>query len=900
MPRSFSLSRWPSVASALTVILAGVCLAGWMTQDWALASLGSQGIMMAPSTGLAFVLLGLALFVRTRSPGFWSPWAVALGLGAAFPAVLVLGAWVVGGDSWLDGLVSGTNASWQGMAVGRMSPITAGLLLVTAGALGTRGLNRATLGSAFVLSVGFFLTVGYWYQAPLFYQAPLVPPALPTALGLFVLNLGTFLLVAPRSAVASRLFGDALSVRLVRMVVPLTLGFVLVDGWMDREGVTLAPNPALAQLLGAFVLGAVLIAAIVWQTRKVSTEIHDMTQQLRESEFFVRETQRIGRVGTYRLDFRTGRWESSPVLDQIFGIDEQYNRSVEGWVDLIDPLDRERMNRYLEDEVIGPHQPFHQEYRIVRKTDGEVRWVNGRGELGYDQGQLASMSGTIQDVTERRNSEAALRESESRLRTALENAPFPIMIHADDGQVELVNTTWSELSGYSAVEIPTIEAWTTLAYGDRAPSVTSVIQSSYLRPGKKDEGEFQIRTKDGRMLTWDFSTASAGVLSDGRRAVISMARDVTEQRQVEESLVRAQKLESLGVLAGGIAHDFNNLLAAIFGFIDLAHRKSRDEEVSKFLAKARHPLERAKGLTQQLLTFAKGGAPNRELQPLSPFLEDTARFVLSGSAVDVVFHIGDDLWPCQFDRSQIGQVIENLVINALQAMPAGGTIEISVSNFVRDGRFLRISVKDQGTGIPSETLGRIFDPFYTTKASGHGLGLAICHSILRRHDGWIDVESTPGRGTTFHVSLPASEVLGTVDPTPGSDDHWGTGDVLVMDDAEDVREMTGSLLEAFGYTPVCFANGTDAAAFVADPRKARRWKAMILDLTVPGGWGGKDIVAAIRAHHPTLPIFVASGYAEDPIVADPQAYGFTASLPKPFSGSELARLFNLYLPAKPG
>jgi len=763
--------------------------------------------------------------------------------------------------------------------------------------LGTRRPTLATLTSTVVLGAGLFLTVGYWYQTPLFYQTAIVPPALPSALALFVLNLGTFLLVAPGSSVAGFLFGDGLSVRLVRIVLPLSLGFVLFDGWMDVVGVKMGTNPAISQLMGAVVLGSALLAAIVWQTRRIGSEIRQMTQQLEQNEFFVRETQRIGRIGTYKLDFRTGRWESSDVLDQIFGIDPAYDRNVGGWTNLIDPADRERMNRYLEEVVIAQRKPFDQEYRIVRQSDGAVRWVSGRGELGYDQGRLTTMSGTIQDVTERRNAETALRESESRLRTALDHAPFPIMIHAEDGQIELLNKAWSELTGYTAQEIPTIEVWTQKAYGDKAPLVRSVIQSGYTRPGKADEGEFQVQTKDGRTLVWDFSTASMGMLSDGRRAVISMAKDVTEQRQVEESLRRAQKLESLGVLAGGIAHDFNNLLAAIFGFIDLAHRKSTDEAVSRFLAKAHQPLERAKGLTQQLLTFAKGGAPARELQPLSPFLEETARFILSGSSVDAVFRIADDLWPCRFDRSQIGQVIDNLVINALQAMPGGGTVEISAANEIRDGRFVRISVSDTGTGIPPEALGRIFDPFYTTKPSGHGLGLAICHSILGRHDGWINVESELGRGTTFHVYLPASGASLESPDIRGSDNHSGNGRFLVMDDADDVREMTASWLQSFGYTPVCFGNGSDAAAaFVAESRASRRFTAMILDLTVPGGWGGKDIIGAIRSTDSDLPVFVASGYAEDPIIADPTAYGFTASIRKPFSGSELARLLNRYLP----
>jgi len=258
----------------------------------------------------------------------------------------------------------------------------------------------------------------------------------------------------------------------------------------------------------------------------------------------------------------------------------------------------------------------------------------------------------------------------------------------------------------------------------------------------------------------------------GRFEIVGVCRDITarkrteaEQCRIENRRNRAQMLESLGILSGGIAHDFNNLLGGIFGYIDLAREKTREESVVGFLDKAMQTIDRARHLTGQLLTFSKGGSPLKNIEPLFPFIEESVRFVLKGAPVSSSFDIADGLWPCSIDRNQIGQVIENIIVNAQQAMPEGGIIEVSAQNLtvhekncqpLPPGEYVRISVKDHGIGIPKELLPRIFDPFFTTKTKGHGLGLATCYSIIKRHGGCIDVESAPGKGSTVHILLPAS------------------------------------------------------------------------------------------------------------------------------------------------
>jgi nitrogen-specific signal transduction histidine kinase/CheY-like chemotaxis protein len=384
--------------------------------------------------------------------------------------------------------------------------------------------------------------------------------------------------------------------------------------------------------------------------------------------------------------------------------------------------------------------------------------------------------------------------------------------------------------------------------------------------------------------------------------------DITESKRTEEALSIVHKLESLGILAGGIAHDFNNLMGGIFGYIDMACEESKDDQVTRYLSKAMNTIDRARGLTSQLLTFAKGGAPIQKTGPLFPFVQETAQFALSGSNISCQFSVPQDLWVCNFDKNQIGQVIDNLIINAQQAMPAGGAIEVMARNValsdkehpaLAPGNYIKISVKDYGIGIPKELLSKIFDPFFTTKTKGHGLGLATCYSIVNRHGGCIDVASELGKGTTFHVYVPASPDAGAPLAAALETGHKGTGTFLVMDDEVVMRETIRDMLASLGYTVVCTESGREAVDFfMAETTVKRMLSGMIFDLTVPGGMGGKAAVAEIRKVNGEIPVFVASGYAEDPIMKSPTEYGFTASICKPFTKAELSVLLTKSVKAK--
>ncbi len=286
---------------------------------------------------------------------------------------------------------------------------------------------------------------------------------------------------------------------------------------------------------------------------------------------------------------------------------------------------------------------------------------------------------------------------------------------------------------------------------------------------------------------------------------------------------------------------------------------------------------------------------------MTPFIEDTARFALSGSTISCKFSLPENLWPCNIDKDQIGQVIDNIVINAQQAMPNGGDIEITARNIsfgekehppLAKGDYVKVSIKDHGIGIPKDIIPRIFDPFYTTKTKGHGLGLATCYSIITRHEGCIEVESEQGKGSTFHVYLPASPES-VVKETVATGRHKGSGTILVMDDEEVVRDTLRQMLESMGYTVVCRNDGEAAVDFYGGEMRAKRQcSGMIFDLTVAGGMGGIETVKKIRNLNKEIPIFVASGYTDDAVMKNPADYGFTASISKPFTLAELSEMLN--------
>ncbi len=506
------------------------------------------------------------------------------------------------------------------------------------------------------------------------------------------------------------------------------------------------------------------------------------------------------------------------------------------------------------------------------------------------------------DITDRRRAQQQIKYQANLL------ANVSDAVIATDMQytIRYWNTTAERQYGWKAHEVVghPMAAFIVNDYlgGSLEAVLADIAQKGYWK------GEVTQNRRDGTRISI-FSTVSI-VKDDSDQPIgfIAVNRDITERNRMEHELRRAQKLESLGLLAGGIAHDFNNLMGGVFGYIDLALTCSKDGAVSQYLSSAMGAIDRARGLTGQLLTFSKGGAPVRETGDLAPVVRDACTFALSGSNVSCAVTMPEDLWACNFDKNQISQVIGNIVINAQQAMPAGGTVTVCAANTslkagekgsLQAGAYVKISIHDEGTGIAEHILPRIFDPFFTTKQKGSGLGLSICHSIVRRHDGWIDAQPRQGKGATFHIYLPA---LSKASPYPAPPKavsvHRGSGRILIMDDEEVILRSLAKIIGSMGYSVECRREGKETLAILNEEiRAGRPFDAIILDLTVPGGMGGKEVAAEIRKMNLGIPVFVASGYSNDPAVAHPDRYGFTDSICKPFTIDELAAMFNRHVHA---
>lgn len=381
--------------------------------------------------------------------------------------------------------------------------------------------------------------------------------------------------------------------------------------------------------------------------------------------------------------------------------------------------------------------------------------------------------------------------------------------------------------------------------------------------------------------------------------LIITAREISEKKKMEEHLMKMEKLESVGLLAGGIAHDFNNILTAIIGNTSLAKLKlgnDGDGKVLNLLREIEQASLGAKDLTQQLLTFAKGGTPVLSTVPIGELLRESATFSLRGSNVKCTFNIAEDLWAADIDQGQINQVINNLVINAVHAMKGGGNIEITAKNItidcycslpLKNGRYVKISLKDYGEGIPSEHLDKLFDPYFTTKQMGTGLGLTTSYSIIRKHNGYITVNSALGAGTTFSIYLPASENKPQY-PIEQIVKTDARGKILVMDDEKMVRFVLSEMLSHLGYEPACAKDGVEAINMYRDSSlSGDPFQGVIMDLTIPGGMGGKEAIKQLLDFDPEVKAIVSSGYSNDPVMSNHTEYGFKAVITKPYSIEQL-------------
>ncbi|MEI8254058.1 MAG: PAS domain S-box protein [Deltaproteobacteria bacterium] len=503
------------------------------------------------------------------------------------------------------------------------------------------------------------------------------------------------------------------------------------------------------------------------------------------------------------------------------------------------------------------------------------------------------------DISERKRAEEALRQSEAQFRAIIERAADGVLVaDIEQRRFRYANPAICRMLGYTADEM--------LALGvegihpkESVPAVVAEFERQ--RSGEQLDADVPVLRKDGTVF--DAQIRSVRVALDGRASLVGFFRDLTTEHQLEEQRLRAERLEAIGVLAGGIAHDFNNLLQGVFGFLSIAREQYADRaRCLTALQKADEALNLAVGLTSQLLTFSRGGAPVKRIIDVRLVVASATRFALSGSRLDCRLDLAADLPGVDADEGQLAQVVQNIVLNADQATPMGGVLRVAVRVAqtgepgvplqLEPGTYVAIEVKDAGVGIAPPYLARIFDPYFTTKERGSGLGLATSYSIVKRHGGVIDVRSELGRGSTFTVYLPASHAKPSVAVVAEERQAAGrSARILVMDDEALLRESVSSLLNALGHEVDLAEDGASAVAKYGEARTVGRpFDVVILDLTVRGGVGGVQAIKDLLRVDPDVKAIVSSGYSDEPAIAEFREYGFSAVLPKPYTMRELERV----------
>ncbi|MGZ4966211.1 MAG: hybrid sensor histidine kinase/response regulator, partial [Chthoniobacterales bacterium] len=571
-------------------------------------------------------------------------------------------------------------------------------------------------------------------------------------------------------------------------------------------------------------------------------------------------------------------------------------------------------------------QPLPCDWKDLAERTGSIALAVGRtrrhvtfpieislSEMTIDHEQF--FVAMIRDVTERKRFEKEIAAEKESLAVTLRSIGDGVITTDVKGKIIMINNAGENLTGWSSKE----------AIGQPLKTVFSVTidlaaQARAQKSGYRNEAQSILlslpehATLVSREGTEHVVEQVASPIRDNKNEVVGVVlvfRDITERQRNEAERRKAETLEQLGLLAGGIAHDFNNLLTAIIGNISLASLLlPPDDEMASRLNDGKNASLRARDLAQQLLTFARGGAPIKQTASIGKLIQDTVSFSLRGSHSRSEFNLGPELWLAEIDSGQISQVIANLVVNADQAMPNGGTLQVSCDNFPYDpdttpqvtdllpGDYIRIKIRDQGVGIPENYLKRIFDPYFTTKAKGNGLGLATTYSIMKNHNGLITVESQVHFGSTFTLYLPAARhqtVTTELEPTtlPMAPVEAQGGRILIVDDEEAIRALVVFTLERLGYETAEAETAMDGVNLYRQRlEEGKRFDAVILDLTLPGGMGGKEALKHLIEIDPTVNAIVSSGYAMDATMSRYQDFGFRGVIAKPYEAAELCRTVN--------
>ncbi|WP_224960888.1 ABC transporter substrate-binding protein [Geomonas subterranea] len=698
---------------------------------------------------------------------------------------------------------------------------------------------------------------------------------------------------------------------------------MLPDGF-DPTGIIYDPRPGpnYSLLLGALLICAAVIAVlcvIVMKFRQLNAVLQAEVSErksaeaaLKESEQQLRVTFETSQAGIIMVDPQGIIRFANNRMAEMFGcgMDQLIGSS---YTSHLHPDQHEAGNQLMHRLMTGEVSHASTERHYLSGQGGHFwGYLSGR-RLEAPDGSLRALVGIISDITDRIEAEQARGKALMLVETLLAQSPMGIVVFdGESGNCIRANQAASEITGGSVAELLRQNFRHLLSWGGEGGMGEQA--ELVLADGTPRILERELQSTFGRELTMRCYLARFQV--EERAHLLVMVQDITEEKRldrenkrIEAQMLNMQKLESLGVLAGGIAHDFNNILTGIVGNISFAQMVLEKEHKAKGpLGKAEKACQRAAELAGQLLTFARGGQPVKKVFSVKQLAGESLSLVLRGTNVRGRIDIPDTLDIVEADEGQMNQAFNNIIINAVHAMPGGGTLTITGRNETMEpenrlglapGNYVRLDFSDEGCGISESDLKRIFDPYFTTKASGTGLGLASTHSIVTRHGGVILADSFPGRGTTFTIYLPSLGQSAAQLAREQQTGHApaGGGSVVVMDDEELIRDLTSAMLEQLGYSSTTCCEGSEAVELYRTARQnGGRYDAVIMDLTIPGGMGGKEAARRILELDPQACLIVSSGYSNDPVMSEYREHGFRATLSKPYTVKDVARVLREVLP----
>ncbi len=898
------------ILSGLVALLGGLGLLGWITGLRALSSVHLDYIPMAPDSAVALIILSIILLAvsrRTSSNNYILSFKILSGFISIYGLLKFIEYFFKIDLTFADILFP--IEEWiKGAPVNRMSPMTGAMLFLTAGATyiklheqtGSHYKDVISLTGALVSLSGLVPTIGYLFGTPLLYGSSIIPIAAMTSVSFVLLGLALIIVAGSDNVILKPFVGSSIISLLLRAFLPLSVFAVFAQGflneWLSRHfdynHSLLTVNVSLF-----FAILATYIVAKISHT--VGGMVEGAEEALKQSEERYRKLSAMATEGIFI--HRGGLiLEANQAAATNLGFQDSADIIGKQGLDVINfvPESKQRVLEHIQhvsDEVYEIEiTRFGESNRIVETHGKDIIWQGSKARLTY-----------LDDITDRKLSEQALRDSEESFRAIFDSARDglfvrPVLI-GENSSFSQVNRAACEMLGYSAEELLKLTPYE-IEFGKSQSEIKERVGTIITKGSHQFETEF--RRKDGSTFPVDINLHVFSL--HDQPMIVSIVRDISSRKQLEDQFRQAQKMEGIGRLAGGVAHDFNNLLTVITGHCELIMLSlNNSDPLKEDIVEIGNAADRAATLTRQLLAFSRKQALAPKIVNLNIIIRDLEKMLRRLIGEDILLHTtgAPDLRKIKVDPGQIEQVIINLVVNARDAMPNGGKLTIETSNIELDEEYVKLhpemtvgphamlAVSDTGTGMTEKVKSQIFDPFFTTKpvGKGTGLGLSTVYGIVKQSGGSINVYSEVGQGTSFKIYFPIHDAE-SVDPVDNklSDNSKlkGKETILIVEDEEAVRKISVKFLETYGYKVFSASNGKETIDFHLSSKI--KIDLLLTDVRMPN-MNGDELVVIMREHIPGLKVIYMSGYTADAVVHNGIIDSGTPYLAKPFGPIELVK-----------